>query len=112
MPSTSSPPRLTGPASPKMTLVQPNPEMQLRIRSELNEDVSTRDDDLQHVKEWLSRQPHLPKFEGAYGVYHSLTLRPAGQDYLSRTMLDYAGGRGHFASRSSTCPCLQMTAAS
>ena len=44
-----------------MTLVQPNPEMQLRIRSELNEDVSTRDDDLQHIKEWLSRQPHLMK---------------------------------------------------
>lgn len=46
-----------------MTLVQPNPDMQIHIRSELNEDVSTRDDDLQHIKEWLGRQPHLPKFD-------------------------------------------------
>lgn len=47
-----------------MTLVQPTPEQQLRIRSELNEDVSTRDNDLMHIKEWLMRQPHLPNWEG------------------------------------------------
>ncbi|XKL64437.1 hypothetical protein PGB90_004523 [Kerria lacca] len=46
-----------------MTLVQPTPEQQLRIRSELNEDVSTRDNDLMHIKEWLMRQPHLPNWE-------------------------------------------------
>ncbi|CAH0388172.1 unnamed protein product [Bemisia tabaci] len=43
-----------------MTLVQPTPEMQTRIRVELNEDVSTRQKDLEHIKEWLDRQPHLP----------------------------------------------------
>ncbi|KAJ8917406.1 hypothetical protein NQ315_002430 [Exocentrus adspersus] len=43
-----------------MTLVQPSPELQISIRKELNEDVNTRDSDLQHIKEWLLKQPHLP----------------------------------------------------
>lgn len=43
-------------------LVQPPPEMQKKIRVELNEDPSTRDSDLQHIKEWLALQPHLPPF--------------------------------------------------
>lgn len=47
-----------------MTLVQPTVEMQQHIRSELNEDVSTRDKDLEHIKEWLRMQPHLPQFQG------------------------------------------------
>lgn len=47
-----------------MTLVQPTVEMQQHIRSELNEDVSTREKDLEHIKEWLRLQPHLPQFQG------------------------------------------------
>ncbi|KAJ8949208.1 hypothetical protein NQ318_021701 [Aromia moschata] len=43
-----------------MTLVQPSPELQINIRKELNEDVNTRDSDLEHIKEWLLKQPHLP----------------------------------------------------
>lgn len=43
-----------------MTLVQPSPEMQEMIRKELNEDVNTRDKDLETIKEWLKKQPHLP----------------------------------------------------
>ncbi|XP_044763472.1 alpha-tocopherol transfer protein-like [Coccinella septempunctata] len=43
-----------------MTLVQPSPELQINIRKELNEDINTRDRDLQHIKEWLLKQPHLP----------------------------------------------------
>ncbi|CAH1118250.1 unnamed protein product [Phaedon cochleariae] len=43
-----------------MTLVQPSPELQINIRKELNEDVNTRESDLQHIKEWLLKQPHLP----------------------------------------------------
>ncbi|KAK9496934.1 hypothetical protein O3M35_012883 [Rhynocoris fuscipes] len=46
-----------------MTLVQPNLAMQEMIRVELNEDVQTREKDLEHIKEWLKRQPHLPQFE-------------------------------------------------
>ncbi|XP_019869255.2 alpha-tocopherol transfer protein [Aethina tumida] len=41
-------------------LVQPSPELQINIRKELNEDVNTRDSDLQHIKDWLQKQPHLP----------------------------------------------------
>nr|CAD7261887.1 unnamed protein product [Timema shepardi] len=52
-----------GGAARIMTLIQPNPEMQLRIRTELNEDVSTRNQDLEHIKEWVSKQPHLPQFQ-------------------------------------------------
>lgn len=43
-----------------MTLVQPSPEMQIHIRKALNEDVDTRQSDLEHIKEWLTKQPHLP----------------------------------------------------
>lgn len=46
-----------------MALVQPNPEMQVFIRKELNEDVNTTQRDLQYIKEWLAIQPHLPQFE-------------------------------------------------
>uniref|UniRef100_A0A1B6L485 CRAL-TRIO domain-containing protein n=1 Tax=Graphocephala atropunctata TaxID=36148 RepID=A0A1B6L485_9HEMI len=50
-------------ATATMTLVQPSAEQQVQIRSELNEDVSTRSQDLEHIKEWLKRQPHLPPFD-------------------------------------------------
>lgn len=43
-----------------MTLVQPSPEMQIHIRKALNEDVDRRQSDLEHIKEWLTKQPHLP----------------------------------------------------
>ncbi|KAL1122642.1 hypothetical protein AAG570_002969 [Ranatra chinensis] len=46
-----------------MTLVQPTEEMQTKIRVDLNEDVTTRDKDLEHIKQWLHRQPHLPHFD-------------------------------------------------
>ncbi|GJQ80642.1 hypothetical protein Trydic_g9227 [Trypoxylus dichotomus] len=43
-----------------MTLVQPNEEMQAFVRKQLNEDLNTRESDLQAIKEWLAKQPHLP----------------------------------------------------
>ncbi|XP_038213753.1 alpha-tocopherol transfer protein-like [Zerene cesonia] len=42
------------------TLVQPSGEMWAKIRVELNEDIKTRDRDLQHIKDWMRKQPHLP----------------------------------------------------
>ncbi|KAJ2940271.1 hypothetical protein O0L34_g11841 [Tuta absoluta] len=42
------------------TLVQPSGEMWKKIRVELNEDVNTRDKDLEAIKEWMRKQPHLP----------------------------------------------------
>ncbi|XP_043485337.1 alpha-tocopherol transfer protein-like [Leptopilina heterotoma] len=47
--------------SSKMLLIHPTEEMSKMIRQELNENVETRDKDLQTIKEWLSKQPHLPE---------------------------------------------------
>jgi hypothetical protein len=47
-----------------MTLIQPDLDMQAFIRKELNENVNTSQTDLQYIKDWLAKQPHLPKFEG------------------------------------------------
>lgn len=52
-----------------MTLVQPPAEMQITIRKQLNEDVKTRDSDLQHIKDWLKKQPHLPDSWGEFYFY-------------------------------------------
>lgn len=41
-------------------LVQPSGELWKKIRVELKEDVNTRDRDLAYIKEWLTKQPHLP----------------------------------------------------
>ncbi|XP_015126098.1 alpha-tocopherol transfer protein-like [Diachasma alloeum] len=41
-------------------LIQPTEEMSKLIRVELNENVETRDKDVQIIKEWLKKQPHLP----------------------------------------------------
>lgn len=47
-----------------MLLIQPTEEMSKQIRVELNENVATRDKDVEVIKEWLSKQPHLPEFDG------------------------------------------------
>lgn len=46
-----------------MLLIQPSDEMSKQIRVELNENIATRDSDLQIIKEWLAKQPHLPKID-------------------------------------------------
>ncbi|XP_041971721.1 alpha-tocopherol transfer protein-like isoform X2 [Aricia agestis] len=43
-----------------MTLEQPTGEMWQRIRDELNEKPENNERDLQHIKEWLKQEPHLP----------------------------------------------------
>jgi hypothetical protein len=47
----------------KMLLIQPTEQMSKQIRVELNENVQTRENDLQIIKEWLAKQPHLPDFD-------------------------------------------------
>lgn len=49
-----------------MNLVQPTPEMSVSIRAELREPESPEDieKDIASIREWLSRQPHLPKDMG------------------------------------------------
>lgn len=49
-----------------MLLVQPTEEMSKQIRVELNENAATRDKDLEMIKEWLAKQPHLPQFDGIF----------------------------------------------
>ncbi|XP_071443165.1 alpha-tocopherol transfer protein-like [Hetaerina americana] len=44
-----------------MTLVQPTPEMSLRIQKDLNEEPSKNEESLQHIKDWMEKQPHLPQ---------------------------------------------------
>ncbi|XP_015432586.1 PREDICTED: alpha-tocopherol transfer protein-like [Dufourea novaeangliae] len=51
-----------------MLLIQPSEEMSKQIRVELNEDVTTRDKDVEIIKEWLAKQPHLPKFEDDHRI--------------------------------------------
>ena len=50
----------------QMLLIQPSEEMSKLIRVELNENVNTREKDLEIIKEWLAKQPHLPQFDGKY----------------------------------------------
>ena len=47
-----------------MLLIHPTEEMSKQIRVELNEDVTTRDKDVEAIKKWLVKQPHLPAFDG------------------------------------------------
>lgn len=48
----------------QMLLVQPTEEMSKFIQVELNENPATREKDVEAIKEWLIKQPHLPQFDG------------------------------------------------
>jgi len=50
-----------------MSLVQPTGDMSAKIREELREpDAETFAKDLAHIREWLEKQPHLPKDMGTH----------------------------------------------
>lgn len=58
-----------------MLLIQPTEEMSKIIRVELNENVDTREKDLQYIKDWLSKQPHLPNFEGKLHLTNKIKFK-------------------------------------
>jgi hypothetical protein len=48
-----------------MSLVQPTGDMSVKIREELREpDAETVTKDVAMIREWLEKQPHLPKDMG------------------------------------------------
>jgi hypothetical protein len=52
-------------ASDQMSLVQPSGDMSAKIREELREpDADSVAKDLVAIREWLDKQPHLPKDMG------------------------------------------------
>lgn len=52
-----------------MTLVQPTGEMSAKIREELREpDADAIAKDIVAIREWLEKQPHLPKDMGKFGT--------------------------------------------
>lgn len=52
-----------------MTLVQPSGEMSAKIREELREpDADAIAKDIVAIREWLEKQPHLPKDMGELWV--------------------------------------------
>lgn len=61
-----------------MTLVQPTAEQSSLIRKELNEDENSREKDLEHIKDWLKRQPHLPPFNGENKQFQSFYIVTQG----------------------------------
>lgn len=52
-----------------MSLVQPSGEMSAKIREELREpDADAIAKDIVAIREWLDKQPHLPKDMGKFIV--------------------------------------------
>lgn len=49
-----------------MTLLPPTPAQQKQMDKELPPDPEMREQDIRVLREWLSKQPHLPNHIGIY----------------------------------------------
>ncbi|KAI5725187.1 hypothetical protein M8J77_012235 [Diaphorina citri] len=96
-----------------MTLVQPTAEQSIHIRKELNEDENSRDKDLEHIKEWLKRQPHLPQFNDDQRIMTFLRGCKFSLEKTKKKLDMYFTMRAavpeFFANRDPTSPELQET---
>lgn len=72
-----------------MLLIQPSEEMSKQIRMELNENVATRDKDVEIIKEWLSKQPHLPQFDGNYISIDNFSLSATNFEIFDHFDMQY-----------------------
>jgi dienelactone hydrolase len=52
-----------------MTLLPPTAAQQKRIDKELPPDPEMRKQDIRALREWLSKQPHLPDRMGSFGMH-------------------------------------------
>jgi len=57
-----------------MTLLPPTPTQQKRIDKEVSSDPEMRKQDVKALREWLSKQPHLPNHIGLFTDYLPLTI--------------------------------------
>ena len=46
-----------------------SPELQEIARKELHEDPSRREKDIEHIRDWLKKQPHITARTGIYKSY-------------------------------------------
>lgn len=67
-----------------MLLIQPTGEISKQIQVELNENPATRDKDLEAMKEWFAKQPHLPQtFDGNAHIWKYTISKLENQFFIS-----------------------------
>jgi len=55
-----------------MTLLPPTPTQQKRIDKEVSSDPEMRKQDVKALREWLSKQPHLPNHIGLFAIDNNI----------------------------------------
>ncbi len=68
-----------------MMLIQPSSDMSAKIRQELREPESMDaiEKDVLAIREWLARQPHLPK---DMGELHFYTMVKPGDSFITASL--------------------------
>ncbi|XP_012224572.1 alpha-tocopherol transfer protein-like [Linepithema humile] len=94
-----------------MLLIQPTEEMSKQIRVELNENPATRNKDVEIIKEWFAKQPHLPQFDDDQRILTFLRGSKFSLEVCKRKLDNYFTMRTmipeFFSNRDITKPVLQ-----